>query len=182
MLYYSWQISEPVVIPAVVTPKVVIPRVVVSERYIDLKFLFIDAVSYTWLAFCVVYRIHSKGRDLSNRVYASEEARTCAMERAEELQASLEPQYPSFLKSMLQSHVTGGFWLVSNLVYLPFFFFECYVLLLPPLEQLHWTILTTGPSCALLQDDPSKIRCDNESGRWRGWWVSDSILGPEIWT
>ncbi|KAL6318295.1 hypothetical protein AAG906_039387 [Vitis piasezkii] len=44
-------------------------------------------------------------------VYASEEARTCAMERAEELQASLEPQYPSFLKSMLQSHVTGGFWL-----------------------------------------------------------------------
>ncbi|KAJ9674451.1 hypothetical protein PVL29_023787 [Vitis rotundifolia] len=81
------EISEPVVIPAVVTPKVVIPRVVVSER------------------------IHSKGRDLSNRVYASEEARTCAMERAEELQASLEPQYPSFLKSMLQSHVTGGFWL-----------------------------------------------------------------------
>ncbi|KAJ9674449.1 hypothetical protein PVL29_023787 [Vitis rotundifolia] len=83
------EISEPVVIPAVVTPKVVIPRVVVSER------------------------IHSKGRDLSNRVYASEEARTCAMERAEELQASLEPQYPSFLKSMLQSHVTGGFWLAT---------------------------------------------------------------------
>ncbi|CBI19534.3 unnamed protein product, partial [Vitis vinifera] len=57
------------------------------------------------------YQAQKEGRDLSNRVYASEEARTCAMERAEELQASLEPQYPSFLKSMLQSHVTGGFWL-----------------------------------------------------------------------
>ncbi|KAF8410044.1 hypothetical protein HHK36_002564 [Tetracentron sinense] len=52
-----------------------------------------------------------KRRDLSNRVYASDEARTYAIERAEEVQSSLEPDYPSFVKPMLQSHVTGGFWL-----------------------------------------------------------------------
>lgn len=55
----------------------------------------------------------SKARDLSNRVYASDGARKRAFERAEQLQSGLEPNYPSFIKSMLQSHVSGGFWLVS---------------------------------------------------------------------
>ncbi|KAH7523607.1 hypothetical protein FEM48_Zijuj06G0029900 [Ziziphus jujuba var. spinosa] len=53
----------------------------------------------------------SKHRDLSNRVYASDEARAAAIEIAEKLQSGLEPQYPNFIKSMLPSHVTGGFWL-----------------------------------------------------------------------
>lgn len=35
------------------------------------------------------------------------------MKKAEELESSLESDYPSFVKSMLPSHVTGGFWLVS---------------------------------------------------------------------
>ncbi|XP_010269220.1 PREDICTED: B3 domain-containing protein At3g19184-like [Nelumbo nucifera] len=52
-----------------------------------------------------------KRRDLSNRVYASDEARSYAIERAEKLLENLEPEYPSFVKTMLQSHVTGGFWL-----------------------------------------------------------------------
>lgn len=103
-------------IPEAATLKVWIPRVPVSDRYTDLKLLFVAATSWTYIdILChVLYRIPSKGRDLSNRVYASDEARTYAMERAEKLQASLEPQYPNFLKSMLQSHVTGGFWLVSE--------------------------------------------------------------------
>ncbi|KAI5661071.1 hypothetical protein M9H77_20394 [Catharanthus roseus] len=50
-------------------------------------------------------------RDLSNRVYASDEDRECAIERAEALQARLDQEFPSFVKPMLQSHVTGGFWL-----------------------------------------------------------------------
>ncbi|KAL5777820.1 hypothetical protein ACOSP7_010746 [Xanthoceras sorbifolium] len=53
----------------------------------------------------------SKKRDLSNRVYASDEARADAMDKAEKLESRLEPAYPTFIKSMLQSHVTGGFWL-----------------------------------------------------------------------
>ncbi|ESR48039.1 B3 domain-containing protein [Citrus sinensis] len=55
-------------------------------------------------------RISSK-RDLSNRVYASDEARAGAVEKAEKLEARLGPEHPTFIKPMLQSHVTGGFWL-----------------------------------------------------------------------
>ncbi|KAK3420605.1 hypothetical protein EUGRSUZ_G01455 [Eucalyptus grandis] len=50
-------------------------------------------------------------RDLLNRVYASDTIRTYAIERAEQLQSSLDAELPSFIKPMLQSHVTGGFWL-----------------------------------------------------------------------
>lgn len=35
------------------------------------------------------------------------------MEKAEEVQANLSPRFPSFVKLMLKSHVSGGFWLVS---------------------------------------------------------------------
>ncbi|XP_010487845.1 PREDICTED: B3 domain-containing protein At3g19184-like isoform X1 [Camelina sativa] len=50
-------------------------------------------------------------RDLLNRVYASDEARMYGIDRAETLQSSLDPDFPSFVKPMLQSHVTGGFWM-----------------------------------------------------------------------
>ncbi|EXB50008.1 B3 domain-containing protein [Morus notabilis] len=56
-------------------------------------------------------RCIGKPRDLSNRVYASEEARAEAIERAEKAVSGLEPEYPNFIKTMLQSHVSGGFWL-----------------------------------------------------------------------
>ncbi|KAK9286164.1 hypothetical protein L1049_014546 [Liquidambar formosana] len=38
-------------------------------------------------------------------------AESPAMERAEEIRASLAAEFPSFVKLMLQSHVTRGFWL-----------------------------------------------------------------------
>ncbi|CAA0807543.1 B3 domain-containing protein [Striga hermonthica] len=50
-------------------------------------------------------------RDLLNRVYASDAARVYAVQRAEDLQSGLDQDIPSFIKPMLQSHVTGGFWL-----------------------------------------------------------------------
>ncbi|CAK7329862.1 unnamed protein product [Dovyalis caffra] len=55
-------------------------------------------------------RIYQR-RDLLNRVYASDEVRVYAIHRAEQIQSSLEAEFPSFVKPMLQSHVTGGFWL-----------------------------------------------------------------------
>jgi len=55
-----------------------------------------------------------KKRDLLNRVYVSEEIRDEAISRANKFQDELGSGYPSFVKSMLQSHVSGGFWLVSN--------------------------------------------------------------------
>ncbi|CAM0913702.1 unnamed protein product [Alopecurus aequalis] len=56
-------------------------------------------------------RSSSARKDLINRVYASHEARKHAIHRAEELQENLGNHYPSFVKPMTQSHVTGGFWL-----------------------------------------------------------------------
>ena len=38
-----------------------------------------------------------------------------AIERAEHLESTLGSDYPSFVKPMFQSHVTGGFWLVRLL-------------------------------------------------------------------
>ncbi|BAB02959.1 unnamed protein product [Arabidopsis thaliana] len=57
------------------------------------------------------YLMSSRRRDLLNRVYASDDARMYAFDRAEKLQSSLDSEYASFTKPMLQSHVTGGFWL-----------------------------------------------------------------------
>lgn len=68
-----------------------------------------EIVSYE--RFDIPRRIHSYKRDLSNRVYASDEGRASATLKAEELESSLGADYPTFVKPMLQSHVTGGFWL-----------------------------------------------------------------------
>ncbi|KAL2346395.1 hypothetical protein Fmac_000395 [Flemingia macrophylla] len=56
-------------------------------------------------------RTYNKYRDYANRVYASDEDREEALEKAEKLMSDLESQYPAFIKSMLQSHISGGFWL-----------------------------------------------------------------------
>ncbi|XP_051122652.1 B3 domain-containing protein At3g19184-like [Andrographis paniculata] len=56
-------------------------------------------------------RSYGYRRDLSNRVYADDEDRAYAIQRAEDLQAGLDQDIPSFVKPLLQSHVTGGFWL-----------------------------------------------------------------------
>ncbi|KAI5656212.1 hypothetical protein M9H77_25005 [Catharanthus roseus] len=56
-------------------------------------------------------RIVYPKRGLSNRVYASDEARESAIQKAEKLESTLEGDHPSFIRSMLPSHVTGGFWL-----------------------------------------------------------------------
>ncbi|KAL6659284.1 hypothetical protein ACP70R_003324 [Stipagrostis hirtigluma subsp. patula] len=50
-------------------------------------------------------------RDLANRVYATDEERSYAIAKAEELEEELGSDHPIFVKPMTQSHVTGGFWL-----------------------------------------------------------------------
>lgn len=56
-------------------------------------------------------RTYSTRKDLTNRVYATDEARDYTITKAEELQDKLGSDYPIFVKPMTQSHVTGGFWL-----------------------------------------------------------------------
>lgn len=46
-------------------------------------------------------------------LYSDEEVKSSVMERAKDVQANLAPQFPSFIKPMLPSHVSGGFWLVN---------------------------------------------------------------------
>ncbi len=41
-------------------------------------------------------------------------ARSSAVIRGEELRSNLEPEYPSFVKSLVRSHVAGCFWMVSS--------------------------------------------------------------------
>ncbi|MCD9644119.1 hypothetical protein HAX54_032103 [Datura stramonium] len=50
-------------------------------------------------------------RDMSNFAYASDEERAASIEKAEKLEASLGSDYPILVRSMLPSHVSGGFWL-----------------------------------------------------------------------
>ncbi|KAL4286138.1 hypothetical protein HN51_053819 [Arachis hypogaea] len=56
---------------------------------------------------------YDRYRDYSKRVYASDEARQEALDKADKIQSDLQSKshHPSFVKTMLQSHVTGGFWL-----------------------------------------------------------------------
>ncbi|XP_028806788.1 B3 domain-containing protein At5g42700 [Neltuma alba] len=56
-------------------------------------------------------RVYGTRRNLSNRGQASEEAREEALAKAEKLLSDLESEYPTFIKPMLPSHVSGGFWL-----------------------------------------------------------------------
>ncbi|GMH02700.1 hypothetical protein Nepgr_004539 [Nepenthes gracilis] len=65
---------------------------------------------YTFEAFERCRRIHRR-RDLLNRAYASDDDRIYAVQRAEDMESSLDSEFPRFVKPMLQSHVTGGFWL-----------------------------------------------------------------------
>ncbi|CAO2149927.1 unnamed protein product [Urochloa humidicola] len=53
----------------------------------------------------------SRRKDLENRVYATDEERSHAITKAEELEEELGTRFPLFVKPMTQSLVTGGFWL-----------------------------------------------------------------------
>ncbi|GAB4845676.1 hypothetical protein Ancab_039078 [Ancistrocladus abbreviatus] len=66
-----------------------------------------------------------KRKDLSDRVYASDEARAYALEKAAELVLNLDATFPILIRSMLPSHVNGGFWLV----YVIYAGFSCSLLL-----------------------------------------------------
>ncbi|XP_042020441.1 B3 domain-containing protein Os01g0234100-like [Salvia splendens] len=55
----------------------------------------------------IVHRPKESPTDVNTNVGVS----SSPMERAQEVQANLSPKFPSFIKLMLKSHVSGGFWL-----------------------------------------------------------------------
>ena len=58
------------------------------------------------------YSSYKREHQLPRR-YASDIERIKAADQAKKVQEELVAGYPSFVKLMLQSHVSGGFWLVS---------------------------------------------------------------------
>jgi len=70
---------------------------------------------FPFICCCFCRSTGNRHRDYANRVYASDEARQEALEKAENLMSGLESDYPNFIKSMLQSHISGGFWLVYKI-------------------------------------------------------------------
>ncbi|XP_044470445.1 B3 domain-containing protein Os01g0234100-like [Mangifera indica] len=52
-----------------------------------------------------------KNKDPVDRPCPHAEVKSAAMIRAEEVRSNLEPQYPSFAKSMVRSHVASCFWM-----------------------------------------------------------------------
>ncbi|KAK9748623.1 hypothetical protein RND81_02G070100 [Saponaria officinalis] len=51
-------------------------------------------------------------RDLSDRVYATEEERAYTIDEAEKLESKLKEEgFPTLIRPMLPSHTSGGFWL-----------------------------------------------------------------------
>ncbi|KAJ7967447.1 B3 domain-containing protein [Quillaja saponaria] len=54
---------------------------------------------------------HKRKRATVDSLYVTSQAKSSVFERAKEVQANLAPEFPSMIKCMLPSHVTGGFWL-----------------------------------------------------------------------
>ncbi|GMJ05603.1 hypothetical protein HRI_004229500 [Hibiscus trionum] len=54
---------------------------------------------------------NKRKRATYNGLYENAELKSAVMERALQIQANLSSEFPSFVKRMLPSHVTGGFWL-----------------------------------------------------------------------
>ena len=61
-----------------------------------------------------------KNKDVVDGKCSPVEPKSPAMIRAEEVQSNLEPQFPSFAKSMVRSHVASCFWMVSSVRYVHF--------------------------------------------------------------
>lgn len=131
-------------------------------------------------------RITNKTRDLSNRVYASDEARLTAIEKAEKVESSLGSDHPSFVRSMLPSHVSGGFWLVSINSYVPLQ--DCFLFLSNWLK-IPWMVFNlifflhyAGTFVSFLQEGTPKKRWRNNVGGRGRRAVAGDISGSEIWT
>lgn len=87
--------------------QIVIDRVTIPRRLnldslsLSLALNNFHFIKSGWMTcFCIgLCRTYDKHRDYANRVYASDEVR----EKAEKLMSGLDSEYPTFIKSMLQS-------------------------------------------------------------------------------
>ncbi|XP_057419759.1 B3 domain-containing protein Os01g0234100-like isoform X2 [Lotus japonicus] len=104
----------------------------------------------------------------SRTTFNNEALLAAALERAKELQASLSPEFPSIVKHMLPSHVTGGFWLGF-----PKKFCDLY---LPKVDTL---IALEDESREIYQ---TKYLAEKMglSGGWRGFSIAHNLLELDV--
>ncbi|KAL8504816.1 hypothetical protein ACS0TY_016126 [Phlomoides rotata] len=93
---------------------------------------------------------------------------TSALERAQDVQASLSPKVPSFTKRMLKSHMSGGFWLG-----LPSKFCIAH---LPLFDETVVLVDENGEECS------TKYLAGKTglSGGWRGFSLSHDLLEGDV--
>ncbi|XP_061354575.1 B3 domain-containing protein Os01g0234100-like isoform X2 [Gastrolobium bilobum] len=96
------------------------------------------------------------------------EAQFTAYLRAKEVQANLSPEYPSLLKCMLRSHVTGGFWLG-----LPKKFCQLH---LPKAD----TIIALEDENGELYETKYLAQKVGLSGGWRGFSLAHNLLEMDV--
>ncbi|XP_059633053.1 B3 domain-containing protein Os06g0194400-like [Cornus florida] len=109
-------------------------------------------------------RSEPRRRDLSDRVYASDAARAKAIAKAEELESSLGDNYPTLLKPMLPSHVSGGFWLG-----IPVYFCKKY---LPRRDETVTLVDEEGEEYPVVY----LARKTGLSGGWKGFAVDHELM------
>ncbi|PIA56423.1 hypothetical protein AQUCO_00700624v1 [Aquilegia coerulea] len=97
-----------------------------------------------------------------------DKAKQCAKERAEEVQANLDPGFPSFVKIMLPSHVSGGFWLG-----LPTKFCISHL----PKEDVMMTLIDENQEELLAKFLPRK---NGLSGGWKGFSIAHKLVEGDV--
>ncbi|XP_004240808.1 B3 domain-containing protein Os01g0234100-like [Solanum lycopersicum] len=100
--------------------------------------------------------------------HSSVDVNSSAMLRAAEVQANLPCQFPSFVKYMLPSHVSGGFWLGF-----PKRFCDCH---LPKHDAI--VVLVDEND----EESPTKYLIDKNglSGGWRGFSIAHNLLEGDV--
>ncbi|KAF5206135.1 B3 domain-containing protein [Thalictrum thalictroides] len=97
-----------------------------------------------------------------------DKAKRCAKERAEEVQANLDPKFPSFVKNMLPSHVSGGFWLG-----LPTKFCSSHL----PKEDVMMTLVDENQKEFSVKFLPRKTGL---SGGWKGFSIAHKLVEKDV--
>ncbi|KMS95980.1 hypothetical protein BVRB_003400 [Beta vulgaris subsp. vulgaris] len=88
--------------------------------------------------------------------------------QAEEIRSKLDPRYPSFIKVMLKSHVTGGFWMG-----LPASFCEKHL----PLNDTSITLETQSKK---LYKAKYLVRKAGLSGGWKGFAICERLFVGDV--
>jgi hypothetical protein len=84
-------------------------------NFLIINVLLWEKITSFFLLLSRVIQVSSDRSYLINRPNISFEARERALRKAEEIESQLDPNFPSFVRSMLHSHVTKGFWFVRTL-------------------------------------------------------------------